>query len=114
MTLELALAGVPMVAGYRGGAAEAWILQRAIKVSSIILANLVLGDNVVPEFLQNDCTPEKLSHALRDVLMDFVLRRRQIEAFAGIDRVMSTGGKPPSVLAADIVLAAMRRSRTPS
>ena len=71
VTLELALAGVPMVTAYRVGAMEAWILRRAIKVNSVILANLVIGENVIPEFLQEDCTPEKLSPALRDVLGDF-------------------------------------------
>ena len=70
VTLELALAGVPMVTAYRTGAVEAWILRRAIKVNSVILANLVIGENVVPEFLQEDCTPEKLSQALREVLGD--------------------------------------------
>ena len=68
VTLELALAGVPMVTAYRTGSVEAWILRRAIKVNSVILANLVIGENVVPEFLQEDCTPEKLAPALREVL----------------------------------------------
>src|SRR3984957_17028945 len=52
VTLELALAGVPMVTAYRTGAVEAWILLRAINVKSVIFANLVLGENVAPEFLQ--------------------------------------------------------------
>jgi lipid-A-disaccharide synthase len=111
VTLELAIAGVPMVTAYRGGAVEAWIVRRAIKVNSVILANLVVGENVVPEFLQQDCTPEKLSPALRDVLDDTPLRRRQVEAFATIDKIMSTGNQPPSVRAADIVLATMRKFR---
>ena len=112
VTLELALAGVPMVAAYRTGAMEAWILRRAIKVNSVILANLVVGENVVPEYLQEDCTPEKLAAALRDLLGDdSALRRRQVEAFAGIDAIMSTGNAPPSVRAADIVLATMRKTR---
>ena len=111
VTLELALAGVPMVAAYRTGSMEAWILRRAIKVNSVILANLVIGQNVVPEFLQQDCTPEKLSHALRDVLGDSALRRKQLEAFARIDAIMSTGNQSPSVRAADIVLATVRKSR---
>jgi lipid-A-disaccharide synthase len=111
VTLELALAGVPMVTAYRTGAMEAWILRRAIKVNSVILANLVVGENVVPEFLQEDCTPEKLAAALRDLLSDSVLRRKQVEAFAKIDGIMSTGNAPPSVRAADIVLATMRKSR---
>jgi lipid-A-disaccharide synthase len=111
VTLELALAGVPMVAAYKVGAAEAWILRRAIKVNSVILANLVAGDNVVPEFLQQDCTPAKLSRALRDVLADSSMRRRQIEGFAKIDQIMSTGNQSPSARAADIVLATLRKAR---
>jgi lipid-A-disaccharide synthase len=111
VTLELAIAGVPMVTAYRAGAVEAWIVRRAITVTSVILANLVIGENVVPEYLQEDCTPEKLSRALHDVLDDTPMRRRQLEAFAKIDGIMSTGNQPPSVRAADIVLAAMRKSR---
>jgi lipid-A-disaccharide synthase len=111
VTLELALAGVPMVAAYRVGAAEAWIMQRMIRSNSVILANLVIGENVVPEFIQQDCTSGKLLPALRDVLADTPLRRRQLEAFAKIDSIMSTGDQPPSVRAADNVLATMRKAR---
>ncbi len=111
VTLELALSGVPMVTAYRTGSVEAWILRRAIKVNSVILANLVIGDNVVPEFLQQDCTPEKLSQALREVLGETALRRKQLDAFAKIDTIMSTGNQPPSTRAADIVLATMRKAR---
>jgi lipid-A-disaccharide synthase len=111
VTLELALAGVPMVTAYRTGSVEAWILRRAIKVNSVILANLVIGENVVPEFLQEDCTPEKLAAALREVLGESGLRRRQVEAFAKIDQIMSTGNQPPSVRAADIVLETMWAGR---
>jgi lipid-A-disaccharide synthase len=111
VTLELALSGVPMVTAYRTGSAEAWILRRAIKVNSVILANLVIGDNVISEFLQEECTPEKLSVALREVLGNTALRRKQIEAFAKIDQIMSTGNAPPSARAADIVLTTMRTAR---
>jgi lipid-A-disaccharide synthase len=111
VTLELALSGVPMVTAYRTGAMEAWVLRRAITVNSVILANLVIGDNVIPELLQEDCTAEKLSWALQDVLGDSPLRRRQLEAFAKIDAIMSTGNRPPSIRAADIVLAEMRKTR---
>jgi lipid-A-disaccharide synthase len=111
VTLELAIAGVPMVTAYKTGAVEAWIVLKAINVKSVILANLVVGENVIPEFLQQDCTPEKLAPALREVLDDSPLRRRQVEAFAGIDRIMTTGDQPPGVRAADIVLATLRQAR---
>jgi lipid-A-disaccharide synthase len=111
VTLELALSGIPMVTAYRVGAVEAFILRRAIRVPSVILANLVIGRDVIPEFLQENCTPEKLAQALSEVLSESPLRRRQVEAFAQLDTIMSTGNKPPSVLAADIVLATMRKGR---
>jgi lipid-A-disaccharide synthase len=111
VTLELALAQVPMVTAYRGGALEAFIVRRALTVSSVILANLVIGENVVPEFLQENCTAEKLASALGEVLTDSPMRRRQVEAFARIDSIMSTGNQPPSVRAADVVLAMLRKSR---
>jgi lipid-A-disaccharide synthase len=110
-TLELAIAGVPMVGAYIAGAVEAWIVQRALRTSSVILANLVIGENVVPEFIQRDCTAAKMAPALRDILTDSALRRRQTEAFARIDAIMSTGNQPPSIRAADIVLATLRKSR---
>ncbi|OAF15094.1 lipid-A-disaccharide synthase [Bradyrhizobium neotropicale] len=112
VTLELALSGIPMVTAYRVGAVEAFILRRAIQVSSVILANLVIGRDVIPEFLQENCTPEKLAQALEEVLTESPLRRQQVEAFAELDTIMSTGNKSPSVLAADIVLATMRKGRT--
>jgi lipid-A-disaccharide synthase len=111
VTLELALSGTPMVTAYRVGSAEAFILRRAIRVSSVILANLVLGKQVIPEFLQEQCTPENLARALRPLLSDTPERRRQADAFAGLDAIMSTGKEAPSVRAADIVLATMRKGR---
>lgn len=111
VTLELALSGVPMVTAYRVGGAEAAILSRAIKVQSVILANLVMGENIVPEFLQKDCTAENLARALRPLLSDTPERKRQMDGFAKIDAIMSTGNTAPSVRAADIVLATMRKGR---
>jgi lipid-A-disaccharide synthase len=109
VTLELALAGVPMIAAYRAGAVEAWIAQRVIRVSSVILANLVIGENVIPEFLQTDCVPDRLAAGLREVLGDTPLRRRQIEAFARLDVIMATDDQPPSSRAADVALAMLKR-----
>ncbi|MGY4488383.1 lipid-A-disaccharide synthase [Bradyrhizobium sp. LM3.2] len=111
VTLELALSGIPMVTAYRVSVIEAFILRRAIRVSSVILANLVIGKDVIPEFLQEECTPEKLAPALSELLTDSPLRKQQVESFVQLDQIMATGNKPPSVLAADIVLATMRKGR---
>jgi lipid-A-disaccharide synthase len=114
VTLELALSGIPMVTAYRVGSMEAFILRRAIRVSSVILANLVIGKDVIPEFLQENCTDENLARALRPLLADTPERRQQVDAFATLDATMATGSQPPSVRAADIVLATMRKGRRAS
>jgi lipid-A-disaccharide synthase len=111
VTLELAISGVPTVAAYRVGSIEASVLRRMISVQSVILANLVLGENIVPEFLQADCTPDNLARALRPLLGDTPERTRQLDAFGKLDAIMSTGKASPSISAADIVLAAMRKGR---
>jgi lipid-A-disaccharide synthase len=110
VTLELALAGVPTVGAYRVSWLEAVVGRRMIKVSSVILANLVLGENVVPEFIQEACTAENLAGALVPLIEDTPERRRQIEAFARLDAVMEIGWRAPAARAADIVLSAARRA----
>jgi len=109
VTLELALSGVPTVAAYRLHLLEA-IIARMIRIQSrlqsVILANLVLGENAVPELLQEKCTPERLVEALVPLLSDSPERARQIEAFARLDRIM--GGAAPSAKAASIVLEVAR------
>jgi lipid-A-disaccharide synthase len=110
-TLELALAGVPMAAAYKVPLIEEIVGRLLITAPSAILANLILGENVVPEFLQRDCTAEKLADALAPLLTDTPERRRQIEAFARLDGLMAIGQAVPSERAADLVLdcAAGRR-----
>jgi lipid-A-disaccharide synthase len=103
-TLELAVAGVPMVAGYKVPLFEEAIGRMLIKVDSVILANLVLGENVVPQFLQRDFTPQRLAAALTPLLSDSPERRRQLTAFARLDTIMDIGRAVPSDRAAALVL----------
>ncbi|PPQ45388.1 lipid-A-disaccharide synthase [Rhodopseudomonas palustris] len=110
VTLELAIAGVPMVTAYRAGSVEIWIARRVVRPGTVILANLVMGDDVIPEFIQEDCVPDKLAPAVRDLLGDTPARRRQLAGFAKIDDILSTGEQTPSGRAADIVLDVMRHA----
>lgn len=113
VTLELALAGVPTVGAYQVSLIEEMIVRllRVPDMSTIILANLIIGENVVPEFLQRDCTPEKLAGALVDLVGDTPARRRQLDAFARLDAIMGLGGASPSGQAAAIVLDIAHRGR---
>ena len=103
-TLELAVAGVPMVAAYKVPLLEAVAARWLVTIRNIILANLVLGENVVPQVLQSACTPERLAAALVPLLADTLERRGQIESFARLDTVMEIGRAAPSDRAAAVVL----------
>jgi lipid-A-disaccharide synthase len=111
VTLELALAQVPTVAAYRIAAWEAPIYRRLVRVSSVILANLVIGENVVPELLQEEFLPEPIAAQLAPLIGDTPERRRQLAGFARLDAVMEIGGEPPSRKAARAVLKVAARGR---
>jgi lipid-A-disaccharide synthase len=104
VTLELALAGVPHVAAYRIPLVEGLIARLVLNVPSVILANLVLGEIVVPEFLQTQCTAANLAAALADIVGDTPARRRQGDAFRRLDAILGISGVTPSERAAGAVL----------
>jgi lipid-A-disaccharide synthase len=103
-TLELAVAGVPMVTGYLVPVVEEIIARMLLSVDSTILPNLILGENVVPQFYQRDFNPRQLADALTPLLDETPERRRQIEGFARLDTLMQIGTAIPSDRAAAAVL----------
>lgn len=114
VTLELALAGIPHVAAYKLGWLEAQIARRVLKGTTVILANLVIGEDVVPEFLQEFCTVDVLRENMLAVLADSPKRARQEEAFARLDDIFGISGPGPSIRAAEVVLRLARQGRTPA
>jgi lipid-A-disaccharide synthase len=113
VTLELALAAVPTIAAYRLSLIEELVFRaaRTPEISTVILANLVIGENVVPEFLQRDCTADNLAQAVIPLLSDTPQRQRQVAAFQRLDSIMGIGTVSPSGKAAAIVLDTARRGR---
>lgn len=110
VTLELALAGVPMVVAYRVSKLEEQ-LKYIVKVPSIVLPNLILGENVIPELIQGAANPVSLAQALAPLLAATPERARQKAALARLDALMVLpDGDTPSARAARIVFAAAGRS----
>jgi lipid-A-disaccharide synthase len=104
VTLELALAGTPMVVGYKIDRLIAPTVRRMIKAPSVVLPNLVLGETVFPEFIQEDCAPSKLADALAPLLKESPERATQLAALARIPAALQVAGHTPSEAAAAIVL----------
>ncbi len=109
VTLELALAGVPMVTAYKLSLFDEMVAHLVVSVDSVILPNLVLGERAIPELLLRACTPENLAAALAPLLGDTPERRRQVEALARLDAIMEIGSAAPSQRAADVVLGLAAR-----
>jgi lipid-A-disaccharide synthase len=110
VTLELAISGVPMAVAYRLD----WFYRRIkdlnrflpiATVTSMVLPNIILGQNVVPEFLDDGASPEALAATVEPLLRDTPQRTAQVEAFRRLDAEMQLGeGKSQAGEAARIVL----------
>ena len=112
VTLELALAGVPMVAAYRVGAVEAWIAAardpRAVGHSGQSRDRRERRAGIPPGGLHAGETGAGAARHARRIRRCGGGRSKPLRR---LDAIMSTGDQPPSVRAADIVLATMRKSR---
>jgi len=76
VTLEAALSHRSTVIAYRVAPLSAAIARRLVRVPHIGLPNLLCGEAVAPEFLQDDATPENLAQAVANLLADGPMRRR--------------------------------------
>jgi lipid-A-disaccharide synthase len=114
VTLELALAGVPMVVGYAVSPIEAAIARRLIKVPSIVLPNLILGENAIPQLLQEHCRPFELLAHLAPLMCASSARAQQQAALQRIEAQMRLpDAEGPSTRAARIIAALALRQRLP-
>jgi lipid-A-disaccharide synthase len=104
VTTELALAGAPMVVAYRIGAMTYAVLRLIFKSPWITMFNIAAKAFVAPEFIQGDCTAEKLAAAVAERLDDPALRARQTAAQTAALELMGKGGPDPSEKAADTIL----------
>ena len=105
VTSELALAGTPMVIAYKVGWLTYALVRRMIKVRHMSLINLVLDRRAVPEFRQDEGTPEALAQELKPLLTDENARAQQKRDLAEAARAFGLGQESPSLRAARAVLS---------
>lgn len=120
VTLELALAGVPMVAAYRLDAIGRLVkhfldvpkpLRGLLTVRSALLPNIVVGTRAVPEFIDEESSPDALAAALADLAVDGPARARQVDAFAELEARMRAGLPPEAGRAAAEAVANLLDTR---
>jgi len=111
VSTELALSTTPMVIGYRVGALTAAIARRFIKVPYVTLVNIILNREVVPEFIQENCTSANLSRELIRLLTNPAARLEQVTATASAVKAMGYGDEAPSMRAAREILRIIKEPR---
>ncbi|MGI9404365.1 MAG: lipid-A-disaccharide synthase, partial [Hyphomicrobium sp.] len=111
VTLELALAGTPMVVAYRVDLIAAPFLRYLLNVPTVVLANLVLGENVFPELLQEECVPERLAGEMELLLKNTPERAQQLAALEKIPQRLAVAHGSPSDAAAEVVLHYAKHGR---
>lgn len=111
-TLELALAGVPMAVTYRVNPITAFMARRLIRVPYVAMVNLLAGRAVVPELLQEQCTPSVLANAVKALFENPDMANSQKEAFKTVlNGLQGPRGKLPADAAAEAVLTLLAERR---
>jgi lipid-A-disaccharide synthase len=105
-TVQAALHGVPMAVVYRLSPMTYRLGRRFVHVDTFAMVNLIAGRRVVPELIQNDCTPAAISREVLSLLTDTARADEIRAALAEVRRKL--GGPGASGRAADAVLAIAR------
>lgn len=104
VSLELAMAGVPSVIAYRMNRLTGWLAKRLVGARFANLINLVLDRPAVPEFLLDDCTADRITPAVAELLKSEEARRDQRKAYDAALRGLGRDDEPASRRAARTVL----------
>ena len=111
-TLELAMAGVPMVVTYRVNPLSAAIAGWLVTVRYASLINLLMDREVVPELIQQACTPDRLAAAMHTLLNDpTAVETQRADCRAALAMLRPATGSP-SEAAAMVVLDLLNAPRS--
>ena len=110
-TLEAALLDCPLVVAARTNRFTAWIVRRLVRVDSLTMPNLIAGEPIVPEFLQDGAQPEAIAEAVL-ALLEGPARDAQRARLAVVRQVLAKGGA--AVRAAEIAAEMIGGERLPA
>lgn len=105
VSLETALAGIPTITIFKAHPISIWLARRMVKVSYINLVNIIDDHPVIPELVQEHCTPKLIVQALEGMLSDSSARENQLNHFKGIAQTLGANDAlSPSDKAAQLIL----------
>jgi lipid-A-disaccharide synthase len=112
VSLELALAGCPSVIMYKVHGLTAALYRHFIKLKYVSLPNIILGREVMREFIQYTATPENLSEAVAGLLDSPEALAKQREELAKVGELLAPAdGLPPAAEAAEVIWRGLNESK---
>ncbi|MGE4350946.1 MAG: lipid-A-disaccharide synthase [Bdellovibrionales bacterium] len=103
VSVELAMSALPTVIAYKIGALTAFLYRRLIKTRFATLVNIMHDKEIMPEFLQEKCEPEKMAEAVLAYLSNPKVRQDKVKELTSIAQWLGRGQFVPSERAADTV-----------
>lgn len=111
VSLELALTETPHIITYRLNALTAWLVKRMVKTPYANLVNILLQRPLVPELIQEDCTPASITHAVLRLLENENARNEQARGFReALTRLGRGAAETPGQKAAKAVLSVIQNT----
>jgi lipid-A-disaccharide synthase len=106
-TVQTALHGKPMVVIYKLSPMTYRLGIRLARVDTYAMVNLIAGERIVVELIQDGCTPQAIADEAVRILSDHEYRGRMLTALADVKRQL--GGKGASDRAAEAILELVPR-----
>lgn len=111
VALELAIANVPHIIGYKVAPLTAVLAKKFLHIQFVNLSNILIGREIVPELLQDNCQPATIVHYINRFLEKDNLYRYQQEGFKKVQTVLGLGEQKPSERAADVILELIKKNK---
>jgi lipid-A-disaccharide synthase len=104
VALELAIVNVPHIVAYKVPKLTEYLVKRFIHIQFVNLSNILLGREIVPELLQEDCNVEKISYYIDDFINKKSTYDKQMVGFEKVRELLGMGKQTPSDNACDKIL----------
>jgi lipid-A-disaccharide synthase len=107
-TLECALSLTPMVIAYRMNPLSYFIARGVVEVEHIGLVNLIAGQRIAPEFVQDDASSESLAHALAAITRAGAERQKQLDALQGVRQKLTGDARGAAARVTELAAGLLR------
>ena len=108
VALELAICNIPHIIAYKVAPLTYFMAKYLVKIKYVNLTNILLKKNIVPELLQDKCSPKNIVKHINEILKNGQSYETQMTGFAQVKNYLTSGNQTPSENAADIILSLIK------